>query len=412
MTNIIRKLTHMPKVLSFFIFFFILNFSKAQYNKAYLYEDCEICSCSKCGGNGIITKKDWIVCSNCVNWSSEYRRKKGCDVCYDNKGWYSNPYDVTCSICSGQGKLINTRIEEKRKEKREKEQEANRILSICESNFQEYIKELKAVDLIQDLQSDALKSRYNTTEVYLYKYGKTTLSYKDLNLRVKIKVLDREIEDINYYYSDARQDYFCYTNLKIKAKLILSNDEENKSGEVIINYKITNVGDEVKREFIDINNELTEEERNETELLLEEKHQKEITDNFEKIDNEIKEGRLRFNFVEDNPERISKIKSIIDFNVNRKKTCYIISYKSVDLENTIPISTSPFSGNFRYWGYGEINKVKIIFFKNKNENEDKIIKEITFYGSNGGRYSIDTIEYDLSSFYKNLINELTEVFEN
>jgi len=394
----------MPKMLSFFIFFFILNFSKAQYKKAYLYEDCEICTCSKCGGNGIISKKDWIVCSNCVNWSSEYRRKKGCDVCYDNKGWYSNPYDVTCSICSGQGKLINTRIEEKRKE----EQEANRILSICESNIQEYVDDLKAGDLVKDLTSYVIS--YNK-EVYLYKYGKTTLAFNDFtNDRIKIKVLDREIGDIDYHYSVAYQDYRCYTNLKIKAKLILSNDEENKSGEVIINYKITNVGDDVKREFIDIDTELTEEERNETELIVEEENKRIENAREERMENNRK--KLELLELEEKSERISKIKSIIDFNVDRKKTCYIISYKSVDLEKTIPISTSPFSKIFYDWGYGEINKVKIIFFKNKNENEDKIIKEITFYGSNGGRYSIDTIEYEWSSFYKDLINELTEIFEN
>jgi hypothetical protein len=61
-------------------------------------------NCWKCSGRGKISTRDWIVCSNCKDWSNSYKSKVPCNVCKDNRGYSTSYYDIVCSVCNGSGR--------------------------------------------------------------------------------------------------------------------------------------------------------------------------------------------------------------------------------------------------------------------------------------------------------------------
>lgn len=84
----------MKKLLLLFLLFFI--------SKNNIY--CQKIDCFNCKGSGLIQKRDWIVCSNCKTWSQSYRNKVPCNVCKDNRGYYSAYYNEKCTYCNGSGR--------------------------------------------------------------------------------------------------------------------------------------------------------------------------------------------------------------------------------------------------------------------------------------------------------------------
>lgn len=81
----------------FFLLFFILSNNIIQAQKF---------DCIKCDGKGIIDDRDWIICSNCKDWSSSYRNKIPCNVCHDNRGYFTAWYKKKCPACNGTGRNI------------------------------------------------------------------------------------------------------------------------------------------------------------------------------------------------------------------------------------------------------------------------------------------------------------------
>lgn len=84
----------MKKLLFLFLLFFISQ------NNIY----CQKIDCGFCKGSGLIQKRDWIVCSNCKTWPQSYRNKVPCNVCKDNRGYYSAYYNEKCTYCKGSGR--------------------------------------------------------------------------------------------------------------------------------------------------------------------------------------------------------------------------------------------------------------------------------------------------------------------
>lgn len=119
------------KKIILIIILIITNVSYSQNYKEYSieYRSCEICSCNKCSGTGILENYKYIPCNNCKDWASSYRNLKGCDVCKNNKGKYGYVKE-NCWACDGKGKWRNTYNSRESIEIRKKEEEENRILAI------------------------------------------------------------------------------------------------------------------------------------------------------------------------------------------------------------------------------------------------------------------------------------------
>lgn len=168
-------------------------------------------TCWTCLGKGKITKRDWIACCNCKNWSSSYKSKVPCHVCKDNRGHYTNYYTIVCKTCKGTGH-----------DEELKEIAKNYQSAIAEENR-------KKIEHKKKLEVDYLYSNIFLQEKLSERYVNVAIPTKDELKNILLKT--HKVSNINNWIFESLDEFKSFT---VENNLISSKDVLNITAKVVV----------------------------------------------------------------------------------------------------------------------------------------------------------------------------------